>query len=113
MLYSPVDSQHESLKAINFFNMVKKVLVRSGGLERKINLRILIDLIHELRVKLDITKAGLVPPKIQSQINAGDSGEIKDEERARRIEKIVLSEFSTINLAKVKGAIVAARRHTQ
>ena len=64
MLYAPVKSQQESIKAINFFNMVKKVLIRSGGKQRKLNLRILNDLIYELRVKLDINKAGFVPDKI-------------------------------------------------
>ena len=71
MLYAPSKPIKESLKAINFYNMVKKVLIRSAGQERKLNLRIFIELIHELRIKLDITKAGLVPDKIQSMINAG------------------------------------------
>ena len=44
--------------------MVKKVIIRSGGRDGKLNLTIFKELIKELRVKLDITKAGLGPDKV-------------------------------------------------
>lgn len=70
------------------------------------NLRIFVSLIHELRVKLDIAKAGLAPIKIVHQIEDGLSKENQDIKRKERMERIILSEFNTINLARVQGAIV-------
>ena len=103
MLYAPQKPQHDAIKVIKFFHMVKLVIIRSGDEDRKLNLRIFIDLINELRVKLDIIKAGLVPDKIKSLINASqeDNEEAEKKRQQRMIEKIILSEFSTISLAKV------------
>ena len=53
-----------SLRNINFYNQVKKVLIRSGGPERRVNVRILDGLIHELRIKLEIVKGGLAAEKV-------------------------------------------------
>ena len=61
----------DSLNKINFFNAVKKVMIRASGPDRNLNLRIFISLIHELRVKLDITKAGLAPEKTMRLIELG------------------------------------------
>jgi len=47
------------------------VFIRAAGNDRKLNLRILMSLIHELRVKLDIAKAGLAPEKTMRQIDFG------------------------------------------
>lgn len=71
LLFNPQRSANESLHHINFFNAVKKVIIRAGGPDRKINLRVFIQLIHELRTKLDIAKAGLAPEKIMRLINYG------------------------------------------
>ena len=57
MLFSPKRPLQESLKDINFYNMVKKVMIRSGGPEKKLNLRVFIDLMRELHLKLDIAMA--------------------------------------------------------
>ena len=66
MLYAPTISFDQSLKAINFYNMVKKVLIRSGSPDRRLNLRVFTDLLRELRVKLEIAKAGITPEKVKS-----------------------------------------------
>ena len=73
MLFQPKQSMRESLRTIDFFVMVKKVIIRSGGPERRLNLRVFIDLLRELRMKLDITKEGLVPEKVKSRIGLGNS----------------------------------------
>ena len=112
MLYAPKCPQKESLKAIKFFSMVKRVMMRSSGPERRLNLRIFTELLRELRIKLDITKAGLSPEKIKSIIEAriDDKTDIGENHSVmkRRIERIVLSEFNTIHIAKVQGAILKA-----
>ena len=70
------------------------------------NLRIFTGLIHELRVKLDIVKAGLAPPKIANQIEQSLNGSKSEKKRQKVIDRIVLSEFNTINIARVQGAVV-------
>mmetsp|Transcript_17816 Transcript_17816/g.23972 ORF Transcript_17816/g.23972 Transcript_17816/m.23972 type:complete len:126 (+) Transcript_17816:635-1012(+) len=70
LLFKPERPAKESLNAINFFNSVKRVLIRSGGPEKRLNLRIFAGLLHELRIKLDIAKAGLAPAKIMHQIDS-------------------------------------------
>ena len=72
LLFKPEHSAQESLLAINFFNAAKKVLIRAAGPDKNLNLRMLISLIHELRVKLEIYKAGLGPDKIMRLIDLGD-----------------------------------------
>jgi len=47
------------------------VFIRAAGNDCKLNLRILMSLIHELRVKLDIAKAGLAAEKTMRQIDFG------------------------------------------
>ena len=71
MLFAPKRQLDLSLKDINFFNMVKTVMIRSGGSEKRLNLRVFNDLLRELHIKLDIAKAGLAPEKIKSLIEAG------------------------------------------
>ena len=73
MLYQPKRPMRESLKDIDFFVMVKKVIIRSGGPERRLNLRVFIELLRELRMKLDITKAGLIPEKVKSRLEPANS----------------------------------------
>mmetsp|Transcript_9017 Transcript_9017/g.10611 ORF Transcript_9017/g.10611 Transcript_9017/m.10611 type:complete len:157 (+) Transcript_9017:287-757(+) len=115
-IFRPIKPSSESLNAIKFFNSAKKVLIRSGGPDRKINLRIFNGLIHELRIKFDIFKAGLGPEKIMSLIDYDgppssafqSMGEKGQKKRQMRIERIVFSEFNTINMAKVQSAILQA-----
>lgn len=83
LLFKPEKSESESLRTINFYNVVKKVLLRSGGTEKKLNLRIFIGLLHELRTKLEIGKAGHLPKKSMREINFGldDSSSDFDSEK--------------------------------
>ena len=57
------------METINFYNQVKKVVIRSGGDAKTINIKIFAGLIHELRIKLDITMAGLAAEKTMRQVN--------------------------------------------
>lgn len=56
--------QQEAMANINFYNQAKKVIIRSGGPEKLLNLKIFCGLIRELRIKLDITKRGIGPDKL-------------------------------------------------
>lgn len=47
------------------------MLIRCGGANKVINLKIFTGLLTELRIKLDITKAGLGPEKRMRVINYG------------------------------------------
>ena len=47
------------------------MVVRSGGSERLFNLRIFIGLIKEIRMKLDYTLAGIMPDKVEREMNFG------------------------------------------
>ena len=103
--------RQEALKTIKFYNLVKKVVIRSSQEENEfsmINIRILKDLIKELRIRLDITKQGLCPDKVTRIINFGlDSKEFqgRDEEiqatKQQRIERIILKEFNYINIRHI------------
>ena len=57
------------METINFYNQVKKVVIRSGGDAKTINIKIFAGLIHELRIKLDITMAGLAAEKTMRLVN--------------------------------------------
>ena len=46
-------------------------MIRASGPDKNLNLRIFMGLIHELRVKLDIAKAGLAPEKTMRLIDLG------------------------------------------
>ena len=77
MLYAPTNKQ-KSLRKLNFYNQVKKVIIRSGGAEKSFNLRIFVGLIRQIRTKFNLTKLGLVSDKVHQAINQGlhDDGEI-------------------------------------
>ncbi len=89
---------------------MKKVIIRSGGPERRVNIRILVGLMHELRIKLDYVKAGLAAEKTMRLVNQGLDDPQKDKakmqlKRKQRIERMVLREFNLINLSRVQTAI--------
>ena len=63
LLFGSDLERENALITINYFNQVKEVIIRSGGGDKIINLKILSGLMTELRFKLDITKAGLGPEK--------------------------------------------------
>ena len=65
------DLKGKAMHTINFYNQVKKIIVRSGGPDKVINIRIFFGLIRELRIKLDITKAGYAADKTMRAINFG------------------------------------------
>ena len=110
-------ARKKALSTLNFYNLVKKVIIKSGGGDKIINIRIFVGLVHELRVKLDIFRAGLGPERITRKINFGLDKERKpkrsnlyevskdmfrtDIKRQKRSEDIVLKEFSMINLSRV------------
>ena len=73
MLFGDEDQQAIAMNTINFYNEVKKVIIRSGGADKYINLKILTGLIKELRIKLDIIKSGLGADKTMREINFGFS----------------------------------------
>ena len=64
MLFGDEQCRYKAMHKVNFYSQVKKVVIRSGGPDKKFNLRIFMELIHELRVKLNITKEGFGPEKI-------------------------------------------------
>lgn len=68
LVFEQADS---AMRVINFYNQVKRVIIRSGNDERKINLKVFIDLIHELRIKFDIAKIGLAAEKTMRVIDFG------------------------------------------
>ena len=90
---------------------MKKVIIRSGGNQKELNIRILLELIHELRIKLDITKSSLAAEKTMREVNfgLGSSDEPITQEmlhiRKKRIQNVVLREFNMINMARVQNAI--------
>ena len=59
------------MQTINFYNQAKKVIIRSGGGDKVLNLKIFNDLLRELRIKLNIMKEGFGPSKTMSEINFG------------------------------------------
>ena len=71
LLFSGPDRQKTAMNMINFYNQVKKIIIRSGGVDRIINIRIFAGMIRELRIKLDITKAGLAAERTMQVINYG------------------------------------------
>ena len=71
MLFSDEACRYKAMHKVNFYSQVKKVIIRCGGTDKAFNLRIFMDLILELRVKLNITKEGLGPEKIMREINFG------------------------------------------
>ena len=71
MLFRPEELVGRPMRTINFYNQVKKVIIRSGGPDRKVNIRIFAGLVHELRIKLDIVKNGLAAERTMRDINFG------------------------------------------
>lgn len=97
------------MQTINFYNHVKKIIIRSGGPDKVINIRIFTGLVQELRIKFDITSAGLAAEKTMRKVNQGlklasksDSKVSKGLKKQRqRVERIVLKEFNMINMSRV------------
>ena len=99
---------------------MKKVIIRSQGEadpvtgEAGFNLAIFTTLIRELRIKLDITKEGLGPDKVNRAINFGlqpdalcneETVIVNKLKRAKKIEQIILKDFNTINITRVQNAL--------
>ena len=90
------------------------MIIRSGGADRILNLRIFCGLVQELRTKLDITKEGVGPDKAMQIVNFGlkeasRRQKVKnDAVRQHRIEKIVLQEFNMLNMSRVQSALQQA-----
>lgn len=80
LVFEQADS---SIRVINFYNQVKRVIIRSGGVDRQINLKVFINLIHELRIKLDITKAGMAAEKTMRIINFGLETQANDKSKGK------------------------------
>lgn len=114
MLFGDEELRGSAMHSVNFYSLVKKVIIRSGGTDKAINLRIFVDLIHELRIKLNITKDGFGPEKTMREINfgleaaleAGDEGAKRL--RKQRMESIILMEFNMINISRVQNALEEA-----
>lgn len=70
IIFAKNKERKESLAVINFYNIVKLVVIRSSK-DKKINLKTFKMLIRELRIKLDILKKGLGPDKINQVIDFG------------------------------------------
>ena len=128
LLFSGPDRQKTAMSTINFYNQVKKIIIRSGGVDKVINIRIFAGMIRELRIKLDITKAGLAAERTMQVINYGldsnateNNGKSKSygsssksdskiakklfNKRKQRIERTVLKEFNMINISRVLAAL--------
>ena len=114
MLFKDEDEQIDAMSTINFYNKVKEVIIRCGGVDKVINLKIFSGLIKEMRIKLDITKAGLGAEKTMRAIENGldiivdgsDDSNSAEVERQRRIEEIILKEFNMINITCVQIALL-------
>ena len=52
-------------------------MIRSSGVEKKLILSIFVILLQELKIKLDITKDGIGPNKIISEVYSGSDIDIK------------------------------------
>ena len=92
LLFSDESNRQQAMQTINFYNQAKKVIIRSGGADKILNLKIFNDLLKELRIKLNITKDGFGPEKTMGEINFGF--DLKDEahqkQRGKRIERTIL-----------------------
>ena len=88
MLYSSEKTSAQAHKQVKFYNEAKKIILRSGGDDRIVNLKILKGLLSELRLRLEIVKFGLAPDKVNQIIEFG--GKVTDQKRKRRIEKLIL-----------------------
>ena len=71
LLLGSEEEREVAFDTINFYNQVKEVIIRSGGGDKIINLKIFSALLTELRIKLEITKAGLGPEKTMRVIEQG------------------------------------------
>ena len=71
MLFGDEEEREVAHDKINFYNSVKKIFIKCGGADDLINIKIFAFLIHELRIKLEITKMGLIPERISQTINFG------------------------------------------
>ena len=71
LLFGTEEEREVAFDTINFYNQVKEVVIRSGGGDKVINLKIFSGLMTELRIKLEITKAGLGPEKTMRVIEQG------------------------------------------
>lgn len=121
IIFAKDKDRRDSLATINFYNIVKLVVIRSSS-NKKFNLKTFKMLLKELRVKLDILKKGLGPDKINQLIDFGlDRAEedlvlcqvtdidLETERiRQKRIENIVLQEFGTINISRVLDALLSS-----
>ena len=111
LIFADPEKKEMALNILNFYNQVKKVIIRSGGNQKELNIRILLELIHELRIKLDITKSSLAAEKTMREVNfgLGSSDEPITQEmlhiRKKRIRNVVLREFNMINMERVQNAI--------
>ena len=70
IIFAKDKDRRDSLATINFYNIVKLVVIRSSS-NKKFNLKTFKMLLKELRVKLDILKKGLGPDKINQLIDFG------------------------------------------
>jgi len=70
IIFAKNKDRRESLAVINFYNIVKLVVIRSST-DKRFNLKTFKMLIRELRIKLDILKKGLGPEKINQLIDFG------------------------------------------
>merc|ERR1712176_88086 len=71
LLYGEERAKQRALKTIKFYNQAKQIILRSGGDDKIVNLKILKGLLSELRVRLDITKQGLAADKVNRAIEFG------------------------------------------
>ena len=71
IIFAMDKDRRESLATINFYNIVKLVVIRSSSTNKKFNLKTFKLLLKELRVKLDIVKRGIGPEKINQLIDFG------------------------------------------
>jgi len=74
MLFRQSRGEGDFLNKLKFYGAVKKVIIRSGGSDKMLNLRVFIWLLHEVRMKLEVAKSGHLAEKAMRVINAGVSG---------------------------------------
>ena len=82
-------------------------MIRSSEADKTFNLYIFVGLIKELRIKLQIFQAGFGPQKSMQLIKLGSAGSKKmdSKKRLKVIAKLVLREFSMINVSRVREAL--------
>ena len=57
------EERRKATQVLNFYTLVKKIIIRSSEADKTFNLRIFVGLVKQLRINMQILQAGFGPQK--------------------------------------------------